>query len=198
MEQTYVGFIIEQNAVLINPSAHRKTKHELAYAVTKMLRWPLVLPVFPRLALLGFTFCQPLLVGRLLAFLQKSDGQESHNIGYGLIGAYAAVYFGMAVSNSLYSHRTFKFLTMLRGTLVSAIYTKTTEISISALDDSAAVTLMSTDVERLVKGLRGMHDIWANIFQFILATWLLGESLAWACVAPVIVTAGTYPSGNLR
>ncbi|KAF2808068.1 P-loop containing nucleoside triphosphate hydrolase protein [Mytilinidion resinicola] len=168
--------------------AHRKSKHELAYVVTKMLRWPLILPVFPRLALLGFTLCQPLLVGRLLDFLHKSDHQKSINIGYGLVGAYAVVYFGMAVSNSLYSHRSFKFLTMLRGTLVSAIYTKTTEIGISALDDSAAVTLMSTDVERLVKGLRGMHDLWANTIQFILATWLLGEKLGWACVAPIIVT----------
>ncbi|KAF2495596.1 putative multidrug resistance protein [Lophium mytilinum] len=168
-----------------------KSKHELAFVVTKMLRWPLILPIFPRLALLGFTFCQPLLVGRLLDFLQNSDQKQSINIGYGLIGAYAVVYFGMAVSNSLYSHRTFKFLTMLRGTLVSAIYTKTTEISIGALDDSAAVTLMSTDVERLVKGLRGMHDLWANVLQFILATWLLGEKLGWACVAPIIVTIGT-------
>ena len=48
---------------------------------------------------------------------------------------------------------------MLRGILVSAVYAKTTEISITALDNSAAVTLMSTDVERILGGLEGFHDL---------------------------------------
>jgi hypothetical protein len=48
---------------------------------------------------------------------------------------------------------------MLRGTLVGAIYAKTTEVSITALDNSAAVTLMSTDVERIIGGLEGFHDL---------------------------------------
>lgn len=65
----------------------------------------------------------------------------------------------MQISNSLYFYRNARFFTMLRGILVSAIYTKTTEISITALDNSAAVTLMSTDVERIVGGLEGFHDL---------------------------------------
>lgn len=48
---------------------------------------------------------------------------------------------------------------MLRGTLVSAIYSKTTELGIAAVDNNAAITLMSTDVERLILGLRGLHDM---------------------------------------
>jgi hypothetical protein len=65
----------------------------------------------------------------------------------------------MQISNSLYFYRNARFFTMLRGILVSAIYAKTTEISVTALDDSAAVTLMSTDVERIVGGLEGFHDL---------------------------------------
>lgn len=48
---------------------------------------------------------------------------------------------------------------MLRGVLVSAIYAKTTEISITAIDNSTAVTLMSTDVERIIGGIEGFHDL---------------------------------------
>ncbi|KAH7118766.1 multidrug resistance-like protein [Dendryphion nanum] len=166
-------------------SAAQTSKPSLTKVIVKVLRWELIVPIFPRLALLGFAFCQPLLVGRLLQFLQNQ--QETIQTGYGLIGAYAVVYFGMSVSTSLFMHRSYKCLTMLRGTLVSAVYTKTTEISITALDNSAAVSLMSTDVERLILGLRGLHDIWANMLQFALATWLLESRLGWACVGPIIV-----------
>jgi ATP-binding cassette subfamily C (CFTR/MRP) protein 1 len=47
---------------------------------------------------------------------------------------------------------------MARGSLVTAIYRKTTEISITALDNSGAVTLMSSDVERIVNGLEMIHE----------------------------------------
>ncbi|KAF2012008.1 multidrug resistance-like protein [Aaosphaeria arxii CBS 175.79] len=155
----------------------------------RVLKWELMVPIFPRLALLGFTFCQPLLVSRLLEFLQNY--REDTSIGYGMIGAYAVVYFGMSISNGLFLHRSFKFLTMLRGMLVSAIYHKTTELSITALDDSAAVTLMSADVERLILGLRGLHDLWANVLQFALAIYVLESRTGWACVGPIIVILAT-------
>lgn len=39
----------------------------------------------------------------------------------------------------------YRFVTSVRGTLVSMIYTKTIDLSITALDESAAVTLMASD-----------------------------------------------------
>ncbi|KAF2257693.1 P-loop containing nucleoside triphosphate hydrolase protein [Lojkania enalia] len=175
--------------------ASKTGKPRLTRIIFQLLKWPLLLPVLPRIALLGFTICQPLMVSRLLGFLQNKT--ESVNNGYGLIGAYAVVYFGMSVSNSLYEHRLYRFLTMLRGALVTAIFTKTTELSITALDNSAAVTLMSTDVERLILGLRGLHDLWANMLQLGLATGLLSQRLGWACVGPIVVVfiAGSITMG---
>ncbi|KAF2001413.1 multidrug resistance-like protein [Amniculicola lignicola CBS 123094] len=161
----------------------------LTKVLIRLLQWPLIAPIFPRIVLLAFTFCQPLLVQRLLEFL--SDDKQHVNIGYALVGAYGVVYFGMSVSNSLYSHQHYRFISMIRGTLVSAIYTKTVGISITAIDDSAAVTLMSADVERLIMGLRGLHDLWANVVQFAFATWLLEVRLGWACVGPILVVLAT-------
>lgn len=73
---------------------------------------------------------------------------------------------------------------------MAAIYRKTTEISITALDNSAAVTLMSTDVERIVLGLRSIHEIWANAIQVGVATWLLQRELGLSCIAPIAVAIG--------
>jgi ATP-binding cassette subfamily C (CFTR/MRP) protein 1 len=79
---------------------------------------------------------------------------------------------------------------MVRGALVNAVFRKTTEISITSLDNSAAVTLMSTDVERIVQGLRNLNEFWAGIVQVVVATYLLERKLGVACVAPVAVSLG--------
>jgi ATP-binding cassette, subfamily C (CFTR/MRP), member 1 len=64
----------------------------------RVLKWPVLLPIVARLVLIAFTFCQPFLLNRFLDYLQDPVERQNPNIGYGLIGAYAIVYFGMAVS----------------------------------------------------------------------------------------------------
>lgn len=80
---------------------------------------------------------------------------------------------------------------MVRGCIIASIYRKTTEISITALDNSAAVTLMSIDAMRITSGLQLFHEYWANLIQVGIATYLLQRELGWACVAPILVAAGT-------
>lgn len=36
---------------------------------------------------------------------------------------------------------------------------------------------MSTDIERTEMGLRFVHELWANVIQVGLATWLLQQQL---------------------
>jgi hypothetical protein len=73
---------------------------------------------------------------------------------------------------------------------VNKVYRKTTEISISALDNSVAITLMSTDVERIVLSMQVIHEIWANILQLGIGIFLLERQLGVACVAPLVVSLG--------
>ena len=82
----------------MNIVATRHSKHKLLSVILRVLKWSILVPVIPRLILIGFTLCQPLLVSRFLDYLQDSAKQDDTNIGYGLIGAYGVVYFGMAVS----------------------------------------------------------------------------------------------------
>lgn len=72
---------------------------DLKKVLFSLLKWPIIVPIIPRLALLALTFCQPLLLRRLLNYLKHSD-VEDKNIGYGLIGAYFVVYVGLAVSTT--------------------------------------------------------------------------------------------------
>jgi len=68
------------------------------FETATVLKWPLFAPVIPRLAMMGFTFCQPFLLNRFIRFLQERENPESVNVGYGLIAAYGVSFLGLAVS----------------------------------------------------------------------------------------------------
>ncbi|KAF4343098.1 multidrug resistance-associated 1 [Fusarium beomiforme] len=161
-------------------------KHRLIFCCITTLRCAIMAVVLPRLVLLGFTICQPFLLNRLLVFLD--DTSQPINIGYGLIAAYGLVYSGIALSQALYWHRNARSVTLLRGVLVSAVFSKATNLSITAMDDSAAVTLMSSDVDVVVRAVREIHEFWANTIQLAIATWLLSTHIAYAASGPIIVS----------
>ncbi|KAK7418553.1 hypothetical protein QQX98_003898 [Neonectria punicea] len=163
-----------------------RRKHHLIRCCIVTLRWPLVAVALPRLALLAFTICQPLVLNRFLVFLD--DSSQPATIGHGLIAAYGLVYFGIAITQALYWHRNGRSVTMVRGILVSAIFSKATEMSVTATDDSAAVTLMSSDVEVIVRAIREIHEFWANTIQIAIATWLLSIQIGYAASGPIIVS----------
>jgi ATP-binding cassette subfamily C (CFTR/MRP) protein 1 len=78
--------------------ARGTSKHKLLFETAKTFKWELLAPVFPRLVLIVFTMCQPLLLNRFVNYLSEPKGPENTNIGYGLIAAYGFVYLGLAVS----------------------------------------------------------------------------------------------------
>ena len=168
-------------------SKFRGKHHGLAYAVANALAVPLLLPVGPRIALSAFQFCQPFLIQTLLEYLQKPADQTSHNVGYGLIGATILIYLGIAASGALYWYFQERTLYMARGLLAGAVYRKTTELRLTASNDSASLTLMNADVEQIITGCLNIHEFWANTIEVAFASWLLSRQIGPAFVAPLIV-----------
>ncbi|KAL7950242.1 P-loop containing nucleoside triphosphate hydrolase protein [Trichoderma barbatum] len=162
------------------------SKYRLILCCIVTLRSAIISVIVPRLALLAITICQPLVLTRFLGFL--NDEAQSVNIGYGLIGAYGLVYLGIAATQALYWHQNGRCVTMLRGVLVSAVFSKVTEVSIVAVDDSAALTLMSSDVDVIGRAMRQIHEFWANVIQIAIATWLLSKHIGYAAAGPIIVS----------
>jgi hypothetical protein len=72
----------------------------LVKVLVRTLWRPLLLPVLPRLMLLGFTLCQPLFMEKLLRYLSQS--KLDANTGYGFIGASLLIYLGIAISSAIY------------------------------------------------------------------------------------------------
>lgn len=164
-------------------------KHGLAKTLAKTLAVPLLLPVGPRIAMTAFQFCQPFLISTLLDYLQQPLDDSSRNVGYGLIGATTLIYTGIAMSGAFYWYFQERALYMARGALAGAVYQKTVRAKMSAADDSAALTLISTDIERIIKGCLNLHEFWANTVEVGLACWLLSYQIGIAFVAPLIVVS---------
>ncbi|KAI8300944.1 ABC transporter atnG [Colletotrichum sp. SAR11_240] len=132
-----------------------------------------------------FTFAQPYLINTTVSFV----GQEKPdaNFGKGLIGAWALVYLGIAVSNSIFQYHNLRFTTRLRGGLVALIYQQAINIREADTGDITAVALMGTDVERIHMSMSVFHLLWSSLLDIIIASWLLGLQLSLACLAPIIL-----------
>lgn len=155
---------------------------------------PFFAGVFPRLALTFFRFMQPLLISSITKLVSERKSQSTDNRGWGLTAAFGLVYIGLAISGAASQHKLNRLATMVRGALVNAIYTQTLDLSITSLDESAAVTLMSSDVERICESLLPIHNIWCGPLEVALAIWLLEKEIGLALFGPLIV-AGAAITG---
>lgn len=169
----------------------RRTKperrFEFPWAACRALWRPLLLVIFPRLCMIGFTFAQPFLISATLSLLSQPSDQKSTNAGYGLIGATALVYLGLAVSTLNYNQNLYRFVTMFRGATVSLIYQHALAISSEVYDESGALTLMSTDVDRIILCIIDLNECWARTIEVIVGITLLALQLGWVCIIPLVV-----------
>lgn len=79
---------------------------------------------------------------------------------------------------------------MIRGGLVGIIFRTMLESRIGNTPESAALTLMSTDVERIAETWSFVNEIWASLIQALIAVWLLEKQIGIACVYPVLISVG--------
>ena len=165
----------------------KKKPHSLFLLVVNKLKWHLLAAVPYRIALIGFTYCQPFLIEMAVEISSAPDTAETKNAGYGLIGAYFFVYTGIAITTGQYTLLTYRAITMARGGLISMLFAKVSTLDIRAVDPGASTTLMSADIERITNGWQTVHDIWAGVLEIGLAIYLLERQLGAACGIPIAV-----------
>lgn len=171
-------------------------KIKLVLTLFKAMSWSFLQPIPSRLAMVAFAFCQPFFIGRLIRFLE-SDPLSNRNTGLGLVLASLLIYLGLALSSPISAWLHFRAVSKARSALVTAIFQKTTELNSTHLDTNI-LTLMSTDVERIIQGgLYPIHSIWANTIEVVLASWFLYRQLGTAFIAPILVVSASVVSTSL-
>lgn len=118
----------ERLSSILRDCKYRGKKFGLGRALIKAMTVALLIPVGPRIALIGFTFCQPFLINSVLSYLEGPAGIRENNVGYGLIGATALIYLGIALSEAFYWYFHERSMWMTRGALASAIYKKSVSL----------------------------------------------------------------------
>ncbi|KAJ3499718.1 hypothetical protein NLG97_g96 [Lecanicillium saksenae] len=180
---------LEQIAVRILASGFHGSQHTLLRSVLWELRTPFLLPIITRAAQLGFDLSQPLFIQSLLNYLSQPTGTErSASSGYGLIGAAIFIYAGAPMASALQAYFHQRFLFKLRSVLVCAIFIKTSTANATAGDEKKSLTLMSTDVQRIVLGFTPIHDLWAIPIQLGVTYYLLFRQIGPSFTASVVVT----------
>ncbi|XP_044717675.1 ABC transporter domain-containing protein [Hirsutella rhossiliensis] len=164
--------------------AGKSSDHSLVWTFLVHYKWCFFSGVIPRMAYTGFSFSQPYLIEKVLDFTADPGNPDTKNFSYGLVGAYAVVYIGMTLSYAIYQHKTYRLLTLFRGSLVTLIFNKTLRVSSSSIADAEAITLMSADIDR-IGSITLVHEFYASFLEAALALYLLYNLLGIAVVAPV-------------
>jgi ATP-binding cassette, subfamily C (CFTR/MRP), member 1 len=84
----------------------------------------------------------------------------------------------------------FRMTVIIRGSLISIVCGKTLTLSPDGLNESAALAMVTTDVETVVLGFEDIHEVRVNAVQLAFAIWLLEQRIICACVGPVIISLG--------
>lgn len=164
-------------------------KYSLVKMTLSAVKLPLLIGAIPRFLLIGVRFAQPFLIQRTINYVGQPDNQPD-NIGWALVGAYAIVYISLALLSASSSHLINRVVVRIRGGLVSLIYRKTLNLSTAQLDGSAALTLMSTDIERIADSMGLFHDVWASVIELGVSLYLLYAKLGVGFLSPGMCFTG--------
>ncbi|SMR50997.1 unnamed protein product [Zymoseptoria tritici ST99CH_1E4] len=135
-----------------------------------------LLAVPPRLALTAFSFAQPFLTTALVEYFSRP--RKPRDQGCGLVGACLLVYGSLAVANGWSRALVYRWVADSRALYIDLIFQKLSRLA--PCDDGVealALTLMSSDVQRVVVASSFIHELWAAPLEAGLATWLLWREL---------------------
>lgn len=92
----------------------------------------------------------------------------------------------------------YRMTTMVRGILIAAIYNKVQCLGLPDLGDSAAMTLMTTDVEGVKTIVSSIYTVTSASVQIGLGIWALSWFVGPVCLVVLIPGIGNLPHAPFR
>lgn len=161
------------------PRPHGPTpRHSLARACLKAWRRSFLDSILCRLALTVCNFSQPFILSRIIGFIGHRDEeplQTQTRTQYGLLGASAIAFYGIAFSRAVFAHGMNRFVTRLRGGLISLILHKEHKLVEAEARKAAAETLMSADIDGIATGVPRCLEIPIGMVEIGLGIYMLSS-----------------------
>lgn len=149
----------------------------------------------PRLAYTGFTLSQPFLVHSTLTYIASSrppssgssSSSQPKEYGYGLCGAYALCYLGIAFATRFYMAIAFRTMAKVRAALVGSIFKSMLQLRAETGNASSALSLMGADVDRVTMTAYVLVNVGPDIIQVALALWILSTQMGISAVSAIVL-----------
>lgn len=152
----------------------------------------------PRLASIGFNFAQPFIIFHVINLVES--GKPDPTQRGALLGATLISYIGSTLTNMMTAHLCYRLVTQIRGGIVAQLFEKTLRLPQSEAKKSAAVTLMSADIDGIADGVRGIYEVFMTTLEIALGTYLLSGFVGRSCfvvfIPIALSTVITYFLGN--
>ena len=75
---------------------------------------------------------------------------------------------------------------------MSLIFHKLLKLHMNESLESQSITMMTSDVERIVSSMVFIHEIWAAVLEATLATWLLVRQLGVSSISVLGLASGEF------
>ena len=82
---------------------------------------------------------------------------------------------------------------MFRGASISLIYNQSLLIEDNVQNESAAISLMSTDVDRIAICLEEINECWSRLIEVSVGIPLLARQVGWVSIMPLVVVGCRLP-----
>ena len=145
-------------------------------------------------------FTPPLLLGGLLAYLERSDQDPSWThrdwFGYSCAASLFVVSTVRNVMQNSYFHITYQLSIQTRVRLCDAVYRKALRLSPRARQARTVgeiVNFMQLDTTAIADAIPMCHTLWSGVFQIVGNLVLLGWFLGWVAVIALVLTVAMIP-----
>ena len=166
-------------------------ENALFFATMRAFLGPYLLTLLPSLALTFFSLLQPLLIERVIKFVQDPETPVSH--GHALIGGYVVIYLGIVVCTAWNGNIQARYLARTRGGLVALIYRGMLGVRAESKAGSQAMQMMGAEVERILMMQIFIINIIPAVVQIVFGVAVLSTQLGILCLVPVGITLGQSP-----
>lgn len=136
----------------------------------------------------------------MLTHIQNPD-RDSIVGDYTILGAFALSFLCSAVFNAWYSHSTTRFTVKLRSVMITALYDKALRANGQGADVGTATVLMNVDLEKVLEGMKWLHEFWAVPVGITVSLYILQTNIGVAFLVPLVVlglaTAMSWDIGDV-
>lgn len=152
--------------------------------------------IFARLIVTAFNFSQPFIFRRVIEMVGDTREADDLNERLGMFGGVIFMFLGQALSRTYHAHLLNRHLTRVRGGITALLIHKEHSLTDHQARQTAAVTLMSTDMDGIAEGMPRSLQLPVGIIEVGLGIYLLsgfiGVSALTVFIPVVLSTTSTY------